>query len=239
MAKVRAELWVSRLGMIGYDDALALQRRLHAARVGGTIADTLLLLEHPPVYTLGRRSTSDELPMGEDWCRQQGIDVRQIDRGGKITYHCPGQLVAYPIVSTELFGGDVKRLVGAIEQAMIDALAGEGVAARRDEAGRGVWAGSEASRGKIGSVGLHIASNVTTHGLMVNVDNDLTPFTWIKPCGLDDPATSIAQVTGQAGRMRCFEKRLAFAVAENFSLRQRLVSRAKLEAAAGDLVLTA
>ena len=239
MAESRAELWVSRLGSIDYDEALSLQGRLHRARVGAAIADTLLLLEHPPVYTLGRRSTSDELPMGEEWYRQQGIGLRQIDRGGKVTYHGPGQLVAYPIVSTELFGGDVKQLVGAIEQAMIDALAGEDVAARRDEAGRGVWAGSGQVQGKIGSVGLHIANNVTTHGLMVNGDNDLTPFSWIKPCGLDDPATSIAQVTGRAGRMRCFEKRLAFAVAENFSLRQRLISRAKLEAAAGDLVLTA
>lgn len=237
MPDQRNELWVTRLGLVDYDEALALQRAAHTARVRGEIADTLLLLEHPPVYTRGRRSTDDELPMGEDWYRGQGIELRDVDRGGKVTYHGPGQLVAYPIVSTELFNGDVPALVGAIEQAMIDALEAEGVAAHRDEAGRGVWAGEGPEAGKIGSIGLHIGQGVTTHGLMVNVDNDLQPFQWIRPCGLDDPATSIAKIKHTSGQMRCFEKRLAFAVAERFGLRQRLVSRARLEEHAHDLVL--
>lgn len=236
----RDELWVVRLGLIDYDAALELQLAVHAARAAGRIPDTLLLLEHSPVYTCGRRSQPGELPMGEEWYRQQGIALRQVDRGGKVTYHGPGQLVGYPIVSTELAGGDVTHLVSTIEQAMIDALAGEGVVARRDDAGRGVWAGEgTAAAGKIGSIGLHIAQNVTTHGLMVNVDNDLTPFGWIRPCGLDDPATSIARVTGSAGRMRCFSKRVAFALAQQFGLRQRIVSRARLEATVHDLVLAA
>jgi len=224
----RKELWVIRLGLVDYDDALAFQRRVHAARVRGDIADTLLLLEHPPVYTKGRRSTPDELPMGEDWYAGQGIELKDVDRGGKVTYHGPGQLVGYPIVSTDLTGGDVPRLVSTIEQAMIDALAAEGIAAQRDEAGRGVWAGEGAEAGKIGSIGLHIGQGVTSHGLMVNVDNDLQPFQWIRPCGLDDPATSIAKIKHASGQMRCFEKRLAFATAERFGLRQRLVSRERL-----------
>jgi lipoate-protein ligase B len=175
--------------------------------------------------------------MGEEWYAAQGIALRDVDRGGKVTYHGPGQLVGYPIISTGLTRGDVPRLVDTIEQSMIDALAGESIPAHRDPAGRGVWAGEGATEGKIGSIGLHIGQGVTTHGLMVNVDNDLQPFQWIRPCGLDDPATSIAKINGAGGQMRCFEKRLAFAVAENFGLRQRLVSRARLEARMHDLVL--
>lgn len=231
MPDQRDELWVCRLGLTGYDEALELQHTLHAARKCGALPDLLLLLEHPPVYTLGRRSEPSELPMGEQWYRERGIAIRNVDRGGKVTYHGPGQLVGYPIISTELTGGDVTELVSRIEQSMIDALAGEGVTARRDAAGRGVWAGSGSAAGKIGSIGLHIASKTTTHGLMVNVDNDLTPFEWIRPCGLDDPATSIARVTGETGRMPCFAKRLAFAFAEQFGLRQRLVSRVRIERA--------
>ncbi len=233
------ELWVAQLGPVDYDEALQLQHDLHAARVSGRIADTMLILEHPPIYTKGRRSTPDELPMGEDWYRAQGIQLRDVDRGGKVTYHGPGQLVAYPIVSTGIFGGDVPRMVAALEQSIIDALAGEGIDARRDQAGRGVWAGSGPTEGKIGSIGLHISQNVTTHGVMVNVDNDLQPFSWIRPCGMDEPATSIAKVTGESGRMRCFSKRFAYATAENLAARQRLVSRARLEQSAHDLVFSA
>lgn len=239
MSDERGELWVTRLGRIDYDKALALQHAVHDARARGDLPDVLLLLEHPPVYTRGRRSTDDELPMGEQWYRSQGIDVKKVDRGGRVTYHGPGQLVGYPIVSTDLTSGDIPRLVGTIEQAIIDALAGEGIAAHRDQAGRGVWAGEGPASGKIGSIGLHISESVTTHGLMVNVDNDLQPFQWIRPCGLDDPATSIAKVRGIGGQMRCFEKRLAFAFAENFGLRQRLVSRERLEQRIHDLVLAA
>ncbi len=239
MPSNRRELWVAQLGRVDYDEALALQQAVHDARVANRIADVLLILEHPPVYTKGRRSTPDELPMGEDWYRAQGIELRDVDRGGKVTYHGPGQLVAYPIVSTGIFGGDVPRLVAALEQSMIDALAAEGIDARRDDAGRGVWAGTESTEGKIGSIGLHIGQGVTTHGVMVNVDNDLQPFSWIRPCGLDEPATSIAKVTGEAGRLRCFSKRFAYATAENLGARQRLVSRARLEQSVHDLVFSA
>ena len=230
------ELWVTRLGLIDYDEALALQHRVHEARVAGRIPDVLLLLEHPPVYTRGRRSVDSELPMGADWYARQGIAIRDVDRGGKVTYHGPGQLVGYPIVDTSAVQRDVPKFVELLEQSITHALAGEGVAARPDAAGRGVWAGE----GKIGSIGLHVSQGVTTHGFMVNVDNDLRPFSWIKPCGLDDAATSIAEQTGQNGRMRCFSKRVAYAVATRLGMRQRLVSSARLEEAlstADDLVL--
>ncbi|MBI5310662.1 MAG: lipoyl(octanoyl) transferase LipB [Actinobacteria bacterium] len=218
------ELLVTRLGRVDYDEALALQRRLHAARAAGAIPDVLLLLEHPPVYTRGRRAEAAELPMGEDWYREQGIAIRDVDRGGKTTYHGPGQLVGYPIVDTAIVGRDVVKFVRTIEDALIAALAAEGVAARRDENGRGVWAGE----GKVASLGLHIAGGVTTHGFAVNVDCDLAPFTWIKPCGLDDPATSILEQTGQSHRMRCLQRRAAFELASRLGLRQRLISRDRL-----------
>lgn len=237
MTSAPAELWVARLGLVDYDEALDLQHAVHRARVAGAVPDVLLILEHPPVYTRGRRSEPGELSMPAEFYAEQGIAIRDVDRGGKVTYHGPGQLVGYPIVSTELTGGDVPALVGKLEQAMIDALAEQGIAARRDEAGRGVWAGEGVHAAKIGSIGLHISGGVTTHGVMVNVDNDLAPFEWIRPCGLDDPVTSVGAITGKHDQLDCFAKRFAFAAAQNFGLRQRIVSGARLSAALDDLAL--
>jgi lipoate-protein ligase B len=231
MRALQQELWVTRLGVIDYDEALALQLQVRDARQLGLIPDTLLLLEHPPVYTRGRRSEDSELPMGADWYAEQGIAIRDVDRGGKVTYHGPGQLVGYPILDTEIVRRDVPKLVNTLEQSIISALFEEGVVAHPDPAGRGVWAGEGGAAGKIGSIGLRVSGGVTTHGFAVNVDNDLQPFTWIKPCGLDAAATSIAELTGNSGRMRCFSKRIAFALAMRLGLRQRLVSRDRLQAA--------
>lgn len=233
------ELWVTRLGRVDYDSALQLQHKLHDARAHDRIADTLLLLEHTPVYTRGRRSTSDELTMAPEFYAERGIEIRDVDRGGKVTYHGPSQLTGYLIADTHVTGRDIPRLVGQIEQALIDALAEETIDAHRDPAGRGVWAGDGEAAGKIGSIGLHIADNVTTHGFAVNVSNDLAPFEWIRPCGLDDPATSVAKVTGRPDRMKCFQKRVAFQVARQFGLRQRLVSRERLERAAAPELVSA
>lgn len=232
-SKPQGELWVVNLGQVDYDEALDLQRRVRDARASGIVPDTLLLLEHPPVYTRGRRSGDDELTRDADWYRQQGIAIRDVDRGGKVTYHGPGQLVGYPIVSTEIFDRDVKALVNSIEQALIRALFEEGVEAHTDPAAHGVFSGTA----KIASIGLHISGNITTHGFMVNVDNDLTPFEWINACGIGARATSIAEVTGNIGRMRCFRKRVAHQLAINFGARQRLVSPARLATTIDDLVL--
>ena len=221
-----AEWWTCRLGLLEYREALALQERVRAARQAERIPDTILLLEHPPVYTRGRRSQPAELPMGEAWYRAQGIDVVDVDRGGKVTYHGPGQLVVYPIVRTE----DVVAFVRTLERATIAALDDEGVAARsRSDEGRdftGVWVDDR----KIGSIGLHVARGVTTHGLAVNADNDLQPFGWVTPCGLPDVRmTSIARELGRPGTLPCFTKRLAHRLAESFDRRQRLVTRTRLE----------
>ena len=223
-----SELWVCHLGVVEYREALALQERLRAACSEERLPDVLVTLEHWPVYTRGRRSQPGELPMGEEWYLMQGIDVVQTDRGGKVTYHGPGQLVGYPIVHVD----DVVGYVRLLERAIVDALAGEGVAARaRPHDGpdfTGVWAGER----KIASIGVHVARGVTTHGFAVNVENDLQPFGWIVPCGLDGvQMTSLMRELGGA-RMKCFRKRAAYAVAKALDRRQRLVSLDRLLAAA-------
>jgi lipoyl(octanoyl) transferase len=175
------ELLVCELGRVEYRAALELQRRLRDARAEGAIEDVLLLLEHPPVYTRGRRSGPGELPMGEAWYLAQGIDVVDTDRGGRITYHGPGQLVGYPIMRVD----DVVAFVRTMERAVVAALADEGLTARaRAEEGpdfTGVWVEDR----KVASIGVHVSRGVTTHGFAVNVENDLQPFEWIIPCGLE------------------------------------------------------
>jgi lipoyl(octanoyl) transferase len=175
------ELLVCQLGRVEYRAGLELQRRLRDARASGELEDVLLLLEHPPVYTRWRRSGPGELPMGEEWYLAQGIDVVETDRGGRITYHGPGQLVGYPIMRVD----DVVGFVRTMERALVAALADEGLTARaRPVEGpdfTGVWVEDR----KIASIGVHVARGVTTHGFAVNVENDLQPFEWIVPCGLE------------------------------------------------------
>ena len=219
------DLWVTQLGRIGYRDGVALQTQLRERRRAGQLPDVLLVLEHPPVYTKGRRTEAGDLPMGEDWYRAQGIDVCETDRGGRVTYHGPGQLVAYPIVAVER----VADFVATMERAIVAALADEGIAAeRRDTPFTGIWTGDA----KIASIGVRVSGGISTHGLAVNVDNDLQPFEWIVPCGIDHVRmTSVSKETGRAGLLPCFRKRMAWRFCEAFGRRQRLVSpRRVLEA---------
>ncbi len=229
VAGVSNELWVCHLGLIEYAHALAMQERLREARQREAIPDVLLTLQHWPVCTRGRRSSSAELPMGEDWYRMQGIEIFDTDRGGKVTYHGPGQLVGYGIVAVT----DVVHYVRTLERAVVAALAEEGIPARaRFDDGpdfTGVWVDER----KIASIGVHVQRGVTTHGFAVNVENDLQPFSWIVPCGLDGvQMTSIIKETGRgAGQLECFRKRAAWQVAQGLGSRQRLVSIDRLEAA--------
>jgi lipoyl(octanoyl) transferase len=219
------ELWVADLGHVPYADAVAFQERVRSARQADRVPDSLLLLQHPPVYTRGRRTGADELPMGEDWYRMQGVDVCDADRGGGVTYHGPGQLVGYPIVRIH----DVPGYVHSLERALVAALAEHGIDAEVRDGLTGVWAGDA----KIGSIGVHISRGVTTHGFAVNVDGDLQPFEWVKPCGMDDArTTSILKATGETGQFGCFRKRAAHHVARELELRQRLVSAQRLSIAA-------
>ncbi len=221
-----SDLWVIRCGEVPYQPARRAQARLAAARVAGELPDLLLLLEHPPVYTRGRRSQPGELPMGEDWYRAQGIDVRDTDRGGAVTYHGPGQLVGYPIVSLKPYGDDVHAYVRRLERVMIESLAAYGIAAGPTEGLTGVWVGQPATERdtpgseaedvsrKIGSIGVHVSRGVTTHGFAINVNNDLQPFEWIVPCGIE--GCRMTSVTRELGREQQLE-RFADAVAGRFA----------------------
>ena len=228
------EIWCARLGEVPYREARALQKRLEAARQAEAIPDVLLLLEHPPVYTKGRRAQPGELAMGEDWYRMQGIEIAEADRGGAVTYHGPGQLVGYPIVSLKKLGPaapgreaedvratGIRDYVSRMERVMVTALAGAGVPAQVIEGLTGVWTegpapGAQPAPGaarKIGSIGVHVSRGVTTHGFAINVNNDLQPFEWIVPCGIEGVRmTSVCRELGQAVEMAGFMD----AVAERF-----------------------
>jgi len=224
-----AEILVISCGLLPYEEGLALQRRVEAARQAGAVADVLLLLEHHPVYTRGRRSTAEELPMGVDWYEMQGIEVLDTDRGGRVTYHGPGQLVAYPIVSLKPYGDDVHAYVRGLERVAIAALAERGVEAGTVEGLTGIWVPDRRvdkssparlfgpSARKVGSIGVHVSRGVTTHGLAINVNNDLQPFEWVVPCGIEGcRVTSLARELGAEQDLGSFAAGLAAHYGEVF-----------------------
>jgi lipoyl(octanoyl) transferase len=218
------EILVVRRGTVPYVEALELQRELAARRQREEIDDVLLLLQHTPVYTRSRRSKPEELPMGVDWYEAQGIEVRGTDRGGLVTYHGPGQLVAYPIVHLRGYGDDVERFVRGLEQAVIEALGEHGVPARTIAGLTGIWTEGEAPptlaanpARKIGSIGLHVNRGVTTHGVAINVNNDLQPFEWIVPCGIEGVSmTSLTRELGAQQDLDAFADTLVASYARVF-----------------------
>lgn len=193
------ELLVVRLGTVEYRAALELQEAVRERRIAGELPDVLLLVEHPPVYTQGRRSRPEDLPFAPEWYAEQGIDVVPVRRGGQLTYHGPGQLVGYPIMRID----DVLAHLRTIEQALIAALADEGIAAR-NRPGDGIeYTGVWVQDRKIASIGVHVRHHVTTHGFAVNVDNDMRPFEWAIACGLHGVRmTSIADERGETALTR-------------------------------------
>jgi lipoyl(octanoyl) transferase len=185
--------YVLHLGATPYRDAWELQRSLAAAVSEGAIPDTVVLLEHPPVVTLGRRAEEHELHVPED----ADVEVVETDRGGKSTFHGPGQLVCYPILDLNRHGRDVRRYCRDLEDALAQTLAAFGLEGVRIEGLTGLWL-LDPPR-KIASIGVHISRWVTTHGYALNVDLDTEPFTrWITACGLDDAAfTTMAAELGR------------------------------------------
>lgn len=180
-----------QIASMDYAEALDLQRRLVAARISGDLdKDIVLILEHPPVFTLGRRGGLENLKVPESFLKQSGIPVVQVERGGTITYHGPGQLVVYPIVRLRDLKMRVADYVERLEEIMIRTAADLGVQVERNAQNRGVWVKNR----KLGSIGVAIRRGVSFHGLALNVDPSLTPFEWVHPCGLQGiRMTSIAK----------------------------------------------
>ena len=184
-------LVVQRLGRLPYADGLVLQARLVSDRQAGRIPDTLLLLEHEPVFTLGRNARKENVLLPEDALREKGFSVFETGRGGDVTYHGPGQLVGYPILELPVPRRDVHRYVRDLEEVMIRTCADHGIAADRVAGRTGAWAGND----KIGAIGVRIARWVTSHGFALNVSVDLAPFDLIVPCGIRDRGvTSLARL---------------------------------------------
>ena len=181
---------ISRAGLVEYEQALAMQRQFHQEVVARTRPNSLILLEHPSVFTAGKRTQDFERPT-------DGTPVIDVDRGGRITWHGPGQLVGYPIVKllkpTELVG-----FVRTLESALIEICSHFGIESRRVEGRSGVWVCDETGERKIAAIGIRVASGVTMHGFALNVSPDLTAFEQIVPCGIDDAAvTSMARELGR------------------------------------------
>ncbi len=189
---------VSWLGRVAYLDGLALQKRLMTERADGRIGDQLLLLEHPPVLTLGRTADPAHVRADPATLADRGIDVVRVERGGEVTYHGPGQLVAYPIIALASRGLMVRPLVRILEAALVETCAAYGVIAARRDGHPGCWCEPDSdSPRKIGALGLRIERGVSYHGVALNVTVDLTDFELIDACGMPDVvSTSIAREVG-------------------------------------------
>jgi lipoyl(octanoyl) transferase len=206
--------YVLDLGLVPYREAWDLQRSLAGAVSQGAIPDTVVFLQHPPVVTLGRRAEAGELHVPED----TEVDVVETDRGGRSTFHGPGQLVCYPILDLHRHGRDVKKYVRDLEEALIRTLKPLGLEATTIEGLTGVWL--ERPPRKIASIGVHISRWITTHGYALNVDLDLAPFTeWITACGLEDASfTTIARELGREVSVDEVRPLAQHALAEVFDL---------------------
>jgi lipoyl(octanoyl) transferase len=189
------------LGRIGYRDAHALQKQLVAERAAGQIPDQLLLLEHPAVLTLGRNADPTHILASPAELRQRGIEVIEVERGGEVTYHGPGQLVSYPVVALARRGLMIRPFVRALEAALVETCAADGVIAARRDGHPGCWCGVDGPEPrKVGALGLRVERGVTYHGIALNVTVDLEDFGLIDPCGMPGVAsTSIAAERGETG----------------------------------------
>ena len=201
------------LGRLGYDDALRLQAEIASLRLEGLIENTLLLLEHPPVLTLGRNASRANVLASDELLAERGVALHEINRGGDVTYHGPGQLVSYPILDLRPDRQDVHRYVRDLEEVMIRLSADYGLPAARIAGLSGTWIGD----GKIGAVGIRISRWITSHGIAFNVNTDLSYFDLIVPCGIADKSvTSLERELGREVAMSEVEDRFAERFAEVF-----------------------
>jgi lipoyl(octanoyl) transferase len=217
MSSPAPRLLVVRLGTMRYADALALQRAAARARIAGALdEDVLLLVEHPPVVTLGRSTKATSLPLTPDAIRARGVEVHEVERGGDVTFHGPGQLVGYPIVDLKRHRKDLHWHLRQVEQGLIDALGAVGLPAGRRAPHTGVWVGEAR---KIASIGVHARDWVTWHGFALNVSTALSFFDLIVPCGIHGvDMTSVARELGREVSMDEMECAAADGIAAAFSL---------------------
>ncbi len=209
-------LSVCDLGLVDYGEALALQRALRDRRLEGGVGDTLLLLEHPPTITLGRRTAEDDLLVDREGLRRLGFAVAEVERGGRATYHGPGQVVGYAIVSLKERSLSVPSFVALLEQTGIEYLAKLGIQAGRRDGFNGVWVNGR----KIGAIGVHLRRWVSLHGFALNVDPDLRHYDAIVPCGITDAeATSVRRELGSAPPMNEVKRGVAAAFSQALGYR--------------------
>lgn len=217
---------ICRLGLADYAEVLDLQNRLVALRSDGRIADTCLLLEHPPVLTMGTRGHDEHIYLGPAELAARGIAVHWIDRGGDVTYHGPGQLVCYPIFRLSDYEGGIRLFISQLQQAILQMLATEYGIDAESRSGKltGVWAGDR----KIAAFGLAVRHGVSMHGFAFNINTDLTPFSWINPCGLSMGVTSVACELGHAVDMDTAYDQMAVFLAGAFGRPAEWVSLDRL-----------
>ncbi len=196
------DLVIRDLGRIGWQAATAIQEQLVTERKGGLIGDTLLFAEHPHVVTIGRNGHRENLLASEDVFARAGIALEETNRGGDVTYHGPGQVVGYPILDLNNWKRDVHLYVRALEDVLIATLSDFGVRSERAAGMTGVWTGGA----KIAAIGVHISRWVTSHGFALNVDTDLKYFSYIVPCGLDKPVTSLRALGVEASRDKVLDR---------------------------------
>jgi lipoate-protein ligase B len=213
------------LGLMGYAEAWALQKRVVAARKAGAIEDVLLLCEHPHVITQGRSGKRENLLASEHVLKQKGLEFHATDRGGDITYHGPGQIVGYPILNLSAIRRDVVWYVRMLEEAMIRATAEFGITAERIAGKTGIWVRRENAEEKLAAIGVHISRWVTSHGFAYNVSTDLRFFDLIVPCGIADrKATSLEKLLGRRVETKEVAPRIAKHLGEVFSLEMKEAS---------------
>ena len=221
------ELWTVPLGRVPYGEALELQRSIARDRISGAISqDVLLLMEHPPVVTLGRSTKEKNLMASPEFLQSRGVELFEVERGGDVTFHGPGQLVGYPIIDLKRHRQDLHWYLRSIEQALIDSLADYGIPGERNTSYTGVW-----TRGKkIASIGVHARDWVTWHGFALNVTTELSYFNLIVPCGIDGVVmTSIARELGvEEVSARDVTERVTAKFADAFDLTAVVTSRAAL-----------
>lgn len=199
-----------------YQEAYALQAGANEARHAGRLdRDLVILLEHPPVFTLGRRGGRENLVVPEAFLRARGIEIVPVERGGDITYHGPGQLVVYLVVDLKQGRWSVVDFVGGLESAMVGVAAQWGIAATGNDEFRGAWIGDR----KLGSVGITVRRGITFHGLALNVNTDMEPFAWINPCGIQGCAmTSLAIEAGHPVDMEQVRRQMTDQLSQRFGL---------------------